>query len=43
MTTPQGPAGVTGITESDIANYLANTPGFFERHAEFPENSGLSK
>ena len=34
MTTPQGPAGVTGITESDIANYLANTPGFFERHAE---------
>jgi uncharacterized protein len=26
--------GVQGITESDIANYLANTPGFFERHAE---------
>ncbi len=23
-----------GITESDIANYLANTPGFFERHAD---------
>ena len=23
-----------GITEQDIANYLANTPGFFERHAE---------
>ena len=22
------------ITEDDIANYLANTPGFFERHAE---------
>ena len=22
-----------GISESDIANYLANTPGFFERHA----------
>jgi uncharacterized protein len=22
------------ITETDIANYLANTPGFFERHAE---------
>ncbi|MBL0090554.1 MAG: DUF484 family protein [Ideonella sp.] len=22
------------ITEQDIANYLANTPGFFERHAE---------
>jgi uncharacterized protein YigA (DUF484 family) len=26
--------GVQGITESDIADYLANTPGFFERHAE---------
>jgi uncharacterized protein YigA (DUF484 family) len=25
---------VEGITEADIANYLANTPGFFERHAE---------
>jgi uncharacterized protein YigA (DUF484 family) len=23
-----------GITEADIANFLANTPGFFERHAE---------
>jgi len=23
-----------GITETDIANYLANTPGFFERHAD---------
>lgn len=22
-----------GITEDEIANYLANTPGFFERHA----------
>ena len=26
--------GIQGITESDIANYLANSPGFFERHAE---------
>lgn len=26
--------GITGITEDDIAAYLANTPGFFERHAE---------
>jgi uncharacterized protein len=26
--------GIQGITEADIANYLANTPGFFERHAE---------
>ena len=26
--------GIQGITENDIANYLANTPGFFERHAE---------
>lgn len=25
---------VRGITEQDIANYLANTPGFFERQAE---------
>ena len=25
---------VDGITEGDIANYLANTPGFFERQAE---------
>ncbi|HSI50195.1 MAG TPA: DUF484 family protein [Ideonella sp.] len=29
MTTP-----LQGITEDDIANYLVNTPGFFERHAE---------
>jgi uncharacterized protein len=31
-----GPAGtgITGITEGDIANYLAQTPGFFERQAE---------
>ncbi|MBN8511397.1 MAG: DUF484 family protein [Burkholderiales bacterium] len=25
---------IDGITEQDIANYLANTPGFFSRHAE---------
>jgi len=25
---------IQGITEGDIANFLANTPGFFERHAE---------
>ena len=31
---PAGVQGVQGITESDIANYLAHTPGFFERHAE---------
>jgi uncharacterized protein YigA (DUF484 family) len=29
-----GTPGVQGITEGDIADYLANTPGFFERHAE---------
>ena len=29
-----GGSGVQGITEEDIANYLANTPAFFERHAE---------
>jgi uncharacterized protein YigA (DUF484 family) len=28
------PLGVQGITEADIADYLANTPAFFERHAE---------
>ncbi|MBX3586399.1 MAG: DUF484 family protein [Ramlibacter sp.] len=27
-------APITPITEDDIANYLANTPDFFERHAE---------
>ncbi len=26
--------GIEGITESDIADYLVNSPGFFERHAE---------
>ena len=31
---PAGVQGVQGITESDIANYLAHTPGFFERDAE---------
>ncbi|WP_211317449.1 DUF484 family protein [Sphaerotilus hippei] len=25
---------IPGITEDEIANYLAHTPGFFERHAE---------
>ena len=28
------PGNTDGITEDDIAGYLANTPGFFERHAE---------
>jgi len=27
-------SNISGITEQDIANYLANTPSFFERHAE---------
>ena len=27
-------SGIQGITEADIAEYLANTPTFFERHAE---------
>ena len=31
---PQGAQGIQGITETDIANFLATTPGFFERHAE---------
>jgi uncharacterized protein YigA (DUF484 family) len=36
VSTGQGttPLGVQGITEGDIANYLAASPGFFERHAE---------
>ncbi len=28
------PQGVQGITENDIAQYLAHNPAFFERHAE---------
>ncbi|MBB1163044.1 DUF484 family protein [Aquariibacter albus] len=27
-------SSIQGITEDDIANYLLQTPGFFERHAE---------
>jgi uncharacterized protein YigA (DUF484 family) len=35
VTTFQGATGgVQGITEQDIAEFLLNTPGFFERHAE---------
>jgi len=34
--------GVTGITEQDIANYLANNPAFFERHAELLASVQLS-
>jgi len=34
VTITPGAGGVQGITEGDIANYLINTPGFFERHAE---------
>ena len=30
------------ITEDDIANYLANTPDFFERHAELLASVHLS-
>lgn len=30
----QGNPGTTGITEQDIADFLVNNPGFFERHAE---------
>lgn len=43
MTTPSGlNQGVQGITEADIADYLANTPGFFERHAELLASVQLS-
>ncbi|QDL53507.1 DUF484 family protein [Rhodoferax aquaticus] len=34
MTTPVNHALGNPITEDDIANYLANTPDFFQRHAE---------
>jgi uncharacterized protein YigA (DUF484 family) len=34
--------GIQGITEHDIANYLANTPTFFERHAELLSSIQLS-
>ena len=35
MSNSTGPTtGVQGITENDIAQYLANNPAFFERHAE---------
>ena len=30
------------ITEDDIANYLVNTPDFFERHAELLAGVQLS-
>jgi len=33
-TASAGLQGVQGITEADIAEYLAQTPGFFERQAE---------
>lgn len=35
-------SGTEGITEDDIAGYLANTPGFFERHAELLATVQLS-
>ena len=31
------------ITEDDIANYLANTPDFFERHAELLAAAALRR
>jgi uncharacterized protein len=34
VSTQAGNQGIQGITEADIANYLAHTPGFFDRHAE---------
>lgn len=34
--------GVQGITEADIANYLIQTPGFFERQAELLGSIRLS-
>ena len=34
--------GMNPITEDDIANYLANTPDFFARHAELLASVQLS-
>ena len=34
MTVAAKDLGTQGITEHDIAEFLVNTPGFFERHAE---------
>ncbi len=40
--TPLGQAIGNPITEEDIANYLANTPDFFERHADLLASVQLS-
>lgn len=42
--TPEGSATLPaqGLTEQDIAQYLARTPGFFERHAELLATVQLS-
>ena len=42
MSMNSGPQGVQGITENDIAQYLANNPGFFVRHAELLGSVQLS-
>ncbi len=43
MSHPQFPSAINNpITEDDIANYLANTPDFFERHAELLAGVQLS-
>ena len=45
MTTIQAGPGAAiagGITESEIADYLANTPGFFDRHADLLASIQLS-
>jgi uncharacterized protein YigA (DUF484 family) len=35
-------SGIEGITEQDIADYLAKDPAFFERHAELLANVRIS-
>lgn len=42
MSNQTGTDGTEGITEQDIANYLANTPAFFERNAELLASVQLS-
>jgi uncharacterized protein YigA (DUF484 family) len=42
MNMTSNPSFSNPITEDDIANYLANTPDFFERHAELMASVQLS-
>jgi uncharacterized protein YigA (DUF484 family) len=41
MTT--GNNAMNPITEDDIANYLANTPDFFQRHAQMLASTATAR